>query len=511
MARPFHMLLAESLTRVEKSAKDGIVHGTRISRHDRERLQKGGWLQPIITGWYLLHSPQAREGESTAWMASFWGFLQQYLQERFGEDYCLSAESSLDIHTASNVIPKQVIVITKQGGNCVLPLPHKTSLLIYQDLKNFPTEVEIKNKLQVMSLGLALCKVAKTFFQNQAMNAQIALTMVRDSSELTRPLLQSGMVAAAGRLIGAYQWLDMKVFAEEIQQTMQIAKFDVRADNPFELPQPYRLKNQRSVSPYYYRIQCMWEQMRTEVVQHFPKRQPTQASEETIFQRINDNYVNDAYHSLSIEGYNVSEQLIAKIQKGEWNPDYDSTDNQHRDALAAKGYYEAFLLVKKSIKHNLAGKDAAEVIQKDLASWYQALFSPSVDAGILEIKDLAGYRNERVYIRNSLHVPPAPNAVLDCMDAFFHCLHREKNPIVRAVLGHFIFVFIHPYMDGNGRIGRFLMNMLWIAAGYPWTVVRVESRAAYLRALEQASVEKDIKPFTAFLATEMKASEHNEK
>ena len=71
-------------------------------------------------------------------------------------------------------------------------------------------------------------------------------------------------------------------------------------------------------------------------------------------------------------------------------------------------------------------------------------------------------------------------------------MRNEDDPIVRAVLGHFIFVFIHPYMEGNGRIGRFLMNVLWCDAGYPWTIVRLESRKEYLQSLEAASVNKNI-------------------
>jgi Fic family protein len=68
------------------------------------------------------------------------------------------------------------------------------------------------------------------------------------------------------------------------------------------------------------------------------------------------------------------------------------------------------------------------------------------------------------------------------------------------VLGHFIFVYIHPYMDGNGRIGRFLMNVMLAAGGYPWTVVPLERRDGYMAALEEASVRQNIAPFAHFLA-----------
>lgn len=44
------------------------------------------------------------------------------------------------------------------------------------------------------------------------------------------------------------------------------------------------------------------------------------------------------------------------------------------------------------------------------------------------------------------------------MPVLFDLLKNESHPAVRAVLGHFFFVFIHPYMDGNGRMGRFILN-----------------------------------------------------
>ena len=100
----------------------------------------------------------------------------------------------------------------------------------------------------------------------------------------------------------------------------------------------------------------------------------------------------------------------------------------------------------------------------------------------------------------AMHVPPSPPAVRDAMSAFFELLRKEPEPSVRAVLGHFLFVYVHPYPDGNGRIGRFLMNVMLAAGGYPWTVIPVERRDDYMVALEDASVRGEIGPFTGFLA-----------
>ena len=85
------------------------------------------------------------------------------------------------------------------------------------------------------------------------------------------------------------------------------------------------------------------------------------------------------------------------------------------------------------------------------------------------------------------------------MPVLFDLLREEDDPAVRVVLGHFVFVYIHPYMDGNGRMGRFLMNAMLAGGGYPWTVIPVERRNDYMQALEQASVQQNIEPFTLFL------------
>jgi Fic family protein len=98
-----------------------------------------------------------------------------------------------------------------------------------------------------------------------------------------------------------------------------------------------------------------------------------------------------------------------------------------------------------------------------------------------------------------MHVPPRHEAVRDCMPAFFDLLRDEPEPSVRVVLGHFVFVYIHPYMDGNGRMGRFLMNVMLAGGGYPWVVIPMEKRDDYMAALESASVEQHIAPFAMFL------------
>jgi hypothetical protein len=244
----------------------------------------------------------------------------------------------------------------------------------------------------------------------------------------------------------------------------------------------------------------MWQQMRGSVIEKFPAAPGRPKNIDTYLKRVQEVYVTDAYHSLSIEGYRVSPALIERVRSGRWNPDANEQDRGERNAPAARGYWLAFQAVEKSLRRVLRGENPGAVAEEDHSVWYREMFAPSVTAGLLGAADLAGYRNAPVYIRRLMHVPPNSEAVRDAMLVFFEMLSEESEPSVRVVLGHFIFVYIHPYMDGNGRIGRFLMNVMLAAGGYPWTVVPLERRDPYMAALEESSVRQNIVPFAEFLA-----------
>jgi Fic family protein len=280
---------------------------------------------------------------------------------------------------------------------------------------------------------------------------------------------------------------------------MKGAGYDVREEDPFQTKLAVTLSS-REVSPYANRIRLMWHNQRQSVIDNFPGKNEIAADKERYLKQVDDIYITDAYNSLSIEGYQVTEKLIEQVRSGNWNPDGNNADREQKDAMAARGYWLAFQKVKESIKSVLEGKNGGEVSHNDHGTWYRELFSPGVSAGILKPSDLAGYRNSQVYIKGSKHTPLNPDAVRDAMPVLFDLLKEETEPCVCAVLGHFIFVYIHPYMDGNGRIARFLMNVMLASGGFRWTVIPVEKRFEYMAALEKASVKQDISDFTRFIA-----------
>jgi hypothetical protein len=496
--------LADALQRTTAVARKHVVKSTLLQRADRELLTERGYLKEISRGWYLLTQPADKAGETTAWYGSFWDFLSVYLEERFGTDYCLTADSSLDAHIGTNVIPHQVVVVTAHGGTMQLALPHNTSLVVYQDPKNLPRVVEVVHGVRAMSLVLALCRVPPVFFEKDPLNAEIALRAVKSIDVLVRAILEIGSPALAARLAGAYEFLGDAERAGQITSALQAAGITVQPKNPFEESTAIFTGSTRLVSPYAGRVQALFSTLRQPVLEAFKDLPPRLVAQpESYLERLEAVYTHDAYNSLSIEGYQVTPELIEKIRSGAWNPDGNSQDRQQADAMAAKGYQEAFGRVKQSVARVLRGESAGSVLRQDYQEWYRGLFSASVQAGLMEPYHLAGHRNSPVYIKASRHVPPPAEAVHDALTALLDLLENEEAAIVRAVLGHWLFGFIHPYRDGNGRMARFLMNIMMASGGYPWTIVRMTRRKDYLDALEAASAEQKIQPFAKFIREEM--------
>ncbi len=500
MASPSEKL-SESLEVLRKLQERGMIaiQARDLSRTHKERLLRTGFLQEVMKGWYIPARLDEISGESTAWYASFWDFSSTYLNKRFKNAWCLSPEQSLSLHVNNWTVPKQLFVRSPKGRNKITPLPHKTSLFDAQYQMPNKNEIAIINGMRVFSLGAALTYCSQKFFTQHSTDARTALSLIRDASEILAPLLTGGHSTIAGRLAGGLRNIGRDEVADEIIKTMTKTGYAIREIDPFESTSIINISN-RERSPYVNRLRVMWQEMREQVITYFPKPPIKPANTKAYLENVKETYITDAYHSLSIEGYRVNAELIQHVRSGKWNPDNNENDKEHTAALAARGYWQAFKKVEVSIGKALKGINAGKIFSEDHRDWYREMFEPCVMAGIIKPVDLAGYRHGQVYIRRSMHIPPNSNAVRDLMPALCDFLEAEKDAAVRVVLGHFFFVYIHPYMDGNGRIGRFLMNVMLASGGYPWIVIPVEQRSKYMAALEEASVGQNITPFCKFLA-----------
>lgn len=100
------------------------------------------------------------------------------------------------------------------------------------------------------------------------------------------------------------------------------------------------------------------------------------------------------------------------------------------------------------------------------------------------------YRNLAVRISGSMVVLPNPAEVPALMDDLAAWLGRSTglHPVERAADAHYRLVTIHPFVDGNGRTARLLMNLILLMAGYPPAIIQKHERLAYIGALEKAQL-----------------------
>src|SRR6201988_4397552 len=493
--------LAESLDVLEllQEGNRRVFRSDDLSRVHRERLLENGFLQEVMKGWLISSSPDTEPGESTPWHASFWEFCTRYCDERFGQQWHLSPEQSLFLHGERTVIPDQLVVHSPKATNNDIKLLFGTTLY---DLKvaemPTPTALTVRDGLRQFTPAAALTRVPESFFQLYPLEAQVVMASLADASDLRRLLLNGGHSAKAGYLAKAFRQTGRGELADEILRAMKGAGYDVRESTPFEPGQIFA-RSGRPATPIAGRIEMLWQTMRGKVLAMFPKAPGLPTDKEAYLRFVDEIYRTDAYHSLSIEGYSVTPALVERVRQGGWDPEHHVGDRRNRDALAARGYWQAFQLVKKEVEKVIAGENPAALARAGHNDWYRELFQPCVTAGLIEPGALAGYRNIPVYLRGSRYVPPRWEAVRDAMPAFFDLLEKEPEPSVRAVLGHWLFGYIHPYADGNGRMALFLMNVMLASGGYPRNVIRVVDRKAYLSALDRASIEMDIHPFSTFI------------
>ena len=248
----------------------------------------------------------------------------------------------------------------------------------------------------------ALIASAPTQFNAKPNDLRSALASISDPTEILRRLLDGGNSVVAGRLAGAFRNIGRDEIADRIAGRMKTAGYVVNETDPFSEESPVIFES-RETSPYVSRLKLMWVAMRPDILANFPAPPGRPRDAKSYLKKVDDLYAADAYNSLSIEGYRVSAELIARVHTGKWNPDKNEDDQKSRDALAARGYWQDSS-VKTSLTSILKGENPGDVVRRDYDTWYGQLFEPSVTAKILTPGDLAGFRNGPVFIRRSMHV-----------------------------------------------------------------------------------------------------------
>lgn len=117
-------------------------------------------------------------------------------------------------------------------------------------------------------------------------------------------------------------------------------------------------------------------------------------------------------------------------------------------------------------------------------------------------KEIGKYRTLQVYIRGTKWLPPKPKEVQREMASLLSWYTKNKkklHPLIVAAYFHSAFETIHPFVDGNGRVGRLLMNFILHKNKFPMINIPNEKKAIYYNALEESQTQGNLRPLIEFL------------
>ncbi|KAL2092792.1 hypothetical protein ACEWY4_012590 [Coilia grayii] len=204
-----------------------------------------------------------------------------------------------------------------------------------------------------------------------------------------------------------------------------------------------------------------------------------------------ETYYHHIYHTVAIEGNTLTLSEIRHIIETRYAVPGKSLQEQN-EALGVDS-------AMKYINTTLLSRSGA-ITENHILEIHRRVLGHAdpVEAGRL--------RTSQVFVGH--HVPPHPQDLQRHMQELVQWLNSEEalnlHPVELAALAHYKLVYVHPFVDGNGRTSRLLMNLVLMQASYPPITIRKEQRSEYYSVLEMAN-EGDIRPFIRFIAkcTEM--------
>ena len=201
-----------------------------------------------------------------------------------------------------------------------------------------------------------------------------------------------------------------------------------------------------------------------------------------IVKNLHDNLVLQwTFNSNAIEGNTLTLQETKVVLEG-----ITIGGKNLREHFEAINHKEAILFIE-----SLASSD--ELLSEHTIKSIHSLILKNIDDS-----NAGKYRDINVLISGATHKPPLAIDIPQKMQKFiswYKQAHQELHPVELAARVHIDFVGIHPFVDGNGRTARLLMNLELIKHGYPPAVIKVEDRLQYYKALDTAHTTANYEPF----------------
>ncbi len=217
-----------------------------------------------------------------------------------------------------------------------------------------------------------------------------------------------------------------------------------------EISEPYRAR--------FSRIDALKEQLE--------KRRPLTTGERGRLQE--EFLVEYTYNSNAIEGNTLTLQETALVLEG-----LTVDQKPLKDHLEAVGHKEAFLFVQELVRDKVP---FSEAVIRQIHTL--VLMDRPADRGV--------YRRIPVRILGAYHTPPDPVLVPELMEKLVReSAGSKRHPLEKAALFHLKFEGIHPFVDGNGRTGRLILNLFLMQNGYPPVNVKFADRRRYYAAFDR--------------------------
>lgn len=161
-----------------------------------------------------------------------------------------------------------------------------------------------------------------------------------------------------------------------------------------------------------------------------------------------------------------------------------------REHFEVINHAEAILYIEDMVKNK---EDLSEYAIKSIHS----LILKNIDN-----ENAGRYRNQNVIISGADHIPPSHIFVQEKMEEFINWYKTCNNmhPVLKAAKVHVDFVGIHPFIDGNGRVSRLIMNLELLKSGYQAVNIQNDKKSAYYEALDYAHCHNDYSLFYNLIA-----------
>lgn len=212
----------------------------------------------------------------------------------------------------------------------------------------------------------------------------------------------------------------------------------------------------------------------------------------------------------------LPEYTIKSIRENlllEWTYNSNAIEGNTLTLMETKVVLEGITVGGKTLREHLEvinHRDAilyVEDIVKDkepLTEWQIKNIHRLVLKGIND-KYAGNFRDQQVIISGAKHIPPEPFLIKEQMENLIKWYDDSQNlhPIERAAMLHIIFVGIHPFVDGNGRTSRLLLNLELMKNGYPPIVIRTENKFDYYSALDKAHMTGENEDFIKLVIKEL--------